>query len=115
MKTKFDVKITEKDLFQFNMEQAYKGSQGILSILFFILLCAAAVMGFMRGQIFYSVLYIIVGIIVMVYVPLSLKGRVKTVIKTNKVFSEPLHFEIDEKLIKVSQGEETAELPYGKH
>ena len=25
MKTKFDVKITEKDLFQFNMEQAYKG------------------------------------------------------------------------------------------
>ena len=40
MKTKFDVKITEKDLFQFNMEQAYKGSQGILSILFFILLCA---------------------------------------------------------------------------
>lgn len=114
MKTKFDVKITEKDLFQFNMEQAYKGSQGILSILFFILLCAAAVMGFMRGQIFYSVLYIIVGIIVMVYVPLSLKGRVKTVIKTNKVFSEPLHFEIDEKLIKVSQGEETAELPWNQ-
>ena len=71
-------------------------------------------MGFMRGQIFYSVLYIIVGIIVMVYVPLSLKGRVKTVIKTNKVFSEPLHFEIDEKLIKVSQGEETAELPWNQ-
>ena len=68
----------------------------------------------MRGQIFYSVLYIIVGIIVMVYVPLSLKGRVKTVIKTNKVFSEPLHFEIDEKVIKVSQGEETAELPWNQ-
>ena len=50
----------------------------------------------------------------MVYVPLSLKGRVKTVIKTNKVFSEPLHFEIDEKLIKVSQGEETAELPWNQ-
>ena len=85
-----------------------------MSILFFILLCAAAVMGFMRGQIFYSVLYIIVGIIVMVYVPLSLKGRVKTVIRTNKVFSEPLHFEIDEKVIKVSQGEETAELPWNQ-
>ena len=59
-------------------------------------------------------LYIIVGIIVMVYVPLSLKGRVKTVIRTNKVFSEPLHFEIDEKVIKVSQGEETAELPWNQ-
>ena len=32
--------------------------------------------------------------------------------KTNEVFSKPLHFEIDEKNIKVSQGEEMAQLPW---
>ena len=30
--------------------------------------------------------------------------------KTNEVFSKPLHFEIDEKNINVSQGEEMAQL-----
>lgn len=57
-------------------------------------------------------LYIIVGILVLLYVPFSLKGRVKMIMKTNEVFSKPLHFEIDEKNINVSQGEEMAQLPW---
>ncbi len=49
-------------------------------------------------------LYIIVGILVLLYVPFSLKGRVKMIMKTNEVFSKPLHFEIDEKNIKSKPG-----------
>ena len=32
MKLEFDVKVTEKDLYSFNIEQAYKGSQGVISV-----------------------------------------------------------------------------------
>ena len=108
MKLEFDVKVTEKDLYSFNIEQAYKGSQGVISLLFAVLLAAAAVLSAQKGNTEYVVLYIIVGILVLLYVPFSLKGRVKMIMKTNEVFSKPLHFEIDEKNIKVSQGEDIA-------
>ena len=112
MKLEFDVKVTEKDLYSFNIEQAYKGSQGVISLLFAVLLAAAAVLSAQKGNTGYVVLYIIVGILVLLYVPFSLKGRVRMIMKTNEVFSKPLHFEIDEKNINVSQGEEMAQLPY---
>ena len=98
MKLEFDVKVTEKDLYSFNIEQAYKGSQGVISLLFAVLLAAAAVLSAQKGNAEYVVLYIIVGILVLLYVPFSLKGRVKMIMKTNEVFSKPLHFEVDEKL-----------------
>ena len=44
MKLEFDVKVTEKDLYSFNIEQAYKGSQGVISLLFAVLLAATAVL-----------------------------------------------------------------------
>ena len=87
-------------------------SQGVISLLFAVLLAAAAVLSAQKGNTGYVVLYIIVGILVLLYVPFSLKGRVKMIMKTNEVFSKPLHFEIDEKNIKVSQGEEMAQLPW---
>ena len=108
MKLEFDVKVTEKDLYSFNIEQAYKGSQGVISLLFAVLLAAAAVLSAQKGNTEYVVLYIMV----LLYVPFSLKGRVKMIMKTNEVFSKPLHFEIDEKNIKVSQGDEMAQLPW---
>ena len=110
MKLEFDVKVTEKDLYSFNIEQAYKGSQGVISLLFAVLLAAAAVLSAQKGNTGYVVLYIIVGILVLLYVPFSLKSRVRMIMKTNEVFSKPLHFEIDEKSINVSQGEEMAQL-----
>lgn len=112
MKLEFDVKVTEKDLYSFNMEQAYKGSQGILSIFLAILLTATAVMSMQKGQALYSVLYIVIGIVILLYVPISLKGRVRLVLKTNEVLKKPLHFEVDDTAINVSQGEETAQLPW---
>ena len=113
MKLEFDVKVTEKDLYSFNIEQAYKGSQGVISLLFAVLLAAAAVLSAQKGNTGgYVALYIIVGILVLLYVPFSLKSRVRMIMKTNEVFSKPLHFEIDEKSINVSQGEEMAQLPW---
>ena len=58
MKLEFDVKVTEKDLYSFNIEQAYKGSQGVISLLFAVLLAAAAVLSAQKGNTEYVVLYI---------------------------------------------------------
>ena len=84
MKLEFDVKVTEKDLYSFNIEQAYKGSQGVISLLFAVLLAAAAVLSAQKGNTEYVVLYIIVGILVLLYVPFSLKGRVKMIMRSEE-------------------------------
>ena len=112
MKLEFDVKVTEKDLYSFYIELAFNGWQGVLAWRCAVLLDVASVSSAQKGNTEYVVLYIIVGILVLLYVPFSLKGRVKMIMKTNEVFSKPLHFEIDEKNIKVSQGEEMAQLPW---
>ena len=112
MKIEFDVKVTEKDLYSFNLEQAYKGSQGWISLLFAVLLVAAAIISGQKGDIMYTVIYIVVGVLVLLYVPFSLKSRVRMVMKTSEVFAKPLHFEIDGTNINVSQGDETAQLPW---
>ena len=52
MKLEFDVKVTEKDLYSFNIEQAYKGSQGVISLLFAVLLAFFRLMK-VRGMLFY--------------------------------------------------------------
>ena len=69
MKLEFDVKVTEKDLYSFNLEQAYKGSQGWISLLFAVLLVAAAVLSGQKGNVTYAVIYIVVGVLVLLYVP----------------------------------------------
>ena len=48
----------------------------------------------------------------MIYVPASLKLRVKQTMKTNKVLSGVLHYEISEEGIKVTSGDESGELPW---
>ena len=41
MKLEFDVKVTEKDLYSFNIEQGVQGQSGVISLLFAVLLAAA--------------------------------------------------------------------------
>lgn len=112
MKLEFDVKISEKDLYSFNLKQAYKGSQGVVSILIFIALSVAAGVYISNAQYLYAGVYEAIGVVMLLYVPISLKGRVKLAFKTNKTFSKPLHFEIDDKAICVSQDDEKSELPW---
>ena len=54
----------------------------------------------------------VVGILLLIYVPASLKLRVKQTMKTNKVLSGVLHYEISEEGIKVTSGDESGELPW---
>lgn len=114
MKAEFDVKLTEKDLFGFNIYQIYRGSQGILSILIAIVIFIMAGITFSKGQPMYGLLYIVGGIFVIVYIPVNLKMRVKRTMSTNEVLSGTLHYEVSENVIRVTQGEETGELPWNR-
>ena len=113
MKVVLDIKLDAKDLFRFNMQQAYRGMQGILSIILPILVFAYAVTSFGEVSIGSTLVYVGLGIVFLVYVPVSLWLRVNKIVKDeNNALSKVLHYEFEEKVIRVSVGEESVEFKW---
>lgn len=110
MKVSFDIKLTAKDLFKFNIMQAYKGMQGFLSILLPVLIFAYAVTSIGQVSIGSTLVYVGLGIVFLVYVPVSLWMRVnKTIKDTNNALSKILHYEFSEENINVTVETESVE------
>ena len=113
MKVTLDIKLNAKDLFRFNMMQAYRGMQGALSIILPILVFAYAVTTYGEVSIGSTVVYVGLGIMFLVYVPISLWLRVNKLVKDeNNALSQNLHYEFEEELIRVSVGEESVEFKW---
>ena len=108
MPIEFDIKLKAKDMFRFNMYQTYSGFSGWSSILF-----AAAMFG-MAGYTFYThgeaalpniLVYVLAGIVLLVYMPCSLWLRSSQSIKASPVLSNTLHYLVDSNGFTVTQGE----------
>lgn len=113
MKVVLDIKLDAKDLFRFNMQQAYRGMQGILSIILPILVFAYAVASFGEVSIGSTLVYVGLGIVFLVYVPISLWLRVNKIVKDeNNALSKTLHYEFEEEVIRVSVEEESVEFKW---
>ena len=112
MKASFDVTLSPKDLYRFNMYQTYTGFQGWSSIALGILGFVMAGISFQNGKTSYTLLYIAVGFLFLLYIPVALWFRAKETLKTNKVLAGTLHYEITEKNIHVSQGKETGDMEW---
>lgn len=113
MKVTLDIKLDARDLFKFNMLQAYRGMQGILSIILPILVFAYAVTSFGDVSIGSTLVYVGLGIVFLVYVPVSLWLRVNKIVKDeNNALSKTLHYEFEEDIIRVSVGAESVEFKW---
>lgn len=97
MEVEFDVKVNAGVLFDYMLHHTYTGSAGILG-------SAVGALGvvafFMNGY----PLYLILGVIILFYQPVSLWLRAKKQ-ALNPVFKEPLHYKMTEEGVAVSQGE----------
>lgn len=112
MKIEFDVKLFAKDLYLFNMYQAYKGLQGILSLVLPAIIFVQVYMNWGKASTGTTLLNIGLGVLFLLYVPVSLWLRANKVAKTDEVLSKPLHYEFTEEKIRVSQGEENVEFEW---
>ncbi|GFI30620.1 MAG: YcxB family protein [Lachnospiraceae bacterium] len=112
MSVEFDTTITEKDMYQFNLYHAYHGFQGIVATLVGVWVLIMAVITFGKVEMMYTLLYLVFGVVFLVYVPVSLNLRSKQQIRNSEILKQALHYKIDDAGIHVSQGEETAELEW---
>ena len=113
MKVVLDIKLDAKDLFRFNMQQAYRGMQGVLSVILPILVFAYAITTYGQVSLGSTLVYVGLGIVFLVYVPSSLWLRVNKIIKDeNNALSKTLHYEFKKEVIGVSVGEESVEFQW---
>lgn len=110
MTTEFDVTITSKDMYRFNMYHAYHGFQGIFATVIGILVLIVAGATFRKIETMYTVLYFVFGLIFLIYVPVSLYMRSKQQILSSEVLRQSLHYKVDEEGVHVSQNDQTADL-----
>ncbi len=112
MPIEFDITLTAKDMYRFNIYQAYTGFQGWFSIIVSILIFVAAFLTRDRVTPMYTALYVVLGVAFLLYMPASLYLRSKRSLAASEVLRGALHYSVGEKGFAVSQGEASAELPW---
>ncbi len=112
MPIELDVKITDRDMYRFNMHHAYTGFQGIFATVIGIAVIIVACLTLGKVEPMYTALYYLFGIIFLIYTPIALKLRSKRQMLVSPVLRETLHYRMDETGIHVSVGEETADLAW---
>ncbi len=114
MTIEFDIQLTAKNLFRFNMYQNYTTSQGPLSIVLALIVLGISYYCFAQGNTSYGILYVVVGIVILVYIPFTLWNRAKRTIKHNAVLAGTLHYTLSPEGIGVAQEGDTGLLAWDK-
>ncbi|MBD5527232.1 MAG: YcxB family protein [Lachnospiraceae bacterium] len=97
----FDVKIDADDLYNYMMAHAYGSAVGLIGS------CFGALMVVIFGMDPRQWIFLVFGVILLLYLPVNLRLRSKQIALTNPSFQQPLHYVLDEEGIAVSQGETT--------
>lgn len=112
MKIELDVELREKDLLAFNFYHTYKGSQGITSILLAIIVFVVVGLTIGKVEPYWSVIYAAVGVLTLLYVPFTLRAKVKQTIKRGQSYGNKIHYVFDENGITTSVGETSVTLEW---
>lgn len=99
MEVKFEVKITSGDLYDYMLHHTYGSFSGLIGAV----AGALMVVAYFAGA---SILCLIGGIVVLLYLPVTLFLRSKQQYLSNPAFKNPLHYTLTDEGITVSQGEE---------
>jgi hypothetical protein len=112
MPIEFDITLTPKDMYRFNMYQVYSGFHGWFSIIVSILVFVLAGVTWGTVEASYTALYILFGIIFLFYMPVSLSLRSKHSLAASEVLRNALHYKVGDEGIQVTQGEASALLQW---
>lgn len=96
----YDVKISDKDLYDYMMVHSYNSASGILGSCLGGLMVVVALS---KGH----WIYLICGVVLLLYLPFNLKAKSKQQILNNPTFKENLHYKLDDEGITISQGEQS--------
>ena len=106
------VNLTDTDLFKFLMYHNYHGAQGKLGIVVALLAFLAAGMTFGRVEMLYTVLYIVCGVVFLVYTPLSLKFKALRQFQLAPDLGEEMTYEFSDEGIRSSIKDQSVQVKW---
>lgn len=112
MEVKFDVKMTQKIMYNFLMSHTYKSAAGIAGVLFGV--GAFVIMAVTWGDVpeWQSMVYLLFGIWFLLYQPVSLYTRAAKQVKLNPTFKKPITYIISDEGITTMQGDKQAKIDW---
>ena len=93
-----DVKITSGDLYDFLLRHSYNSVSGLLGA---VIGALGVIVGISRQY----WIYLILGVVILLYLPWTLFIKSRQQVADSPVFKQPLHYVLDENGITISQGE----------
>lgn len=112
MHTEFDIKISDRDLFLFQMYNAYHGTQGWAALILAGVAVAMYCTKFGQVPIGYSILYLVFAVVFALYIPVSLFLQAKAQFKRTKAFQYAMHYALTDEGIDITAGDEKGQLPW---
>lgn len=91
-----ETKLTVKDMYRFNLYHTYTSFQGIFTIIIGLGVIALALYAKETVSISYMVIYLVLGIIFLVYTPINLYLSSKHVIHKSDAFRHPMQYSFDD-------------------
>lgn len=111
-KIELDIKMTFEDMYRFNLYHVYHNSQGILSIVLAVMLALLSILTWGESNVVYNVLYLLAAILIVVYVPVNLHGKVKKLMKNTESYQKPIHYTFDANGITTSFEDQSVTMPW---
>lgn len=112
MDVKFDVKMTQKILYDFWMNHTYRSFSGWFSIIFGVAVIILAFVTMDTAESYMTVLYIVFGLYFLLFQPITLYLRAAKQVKTNPMFMEILSYEVNDGGIITTQKDQRAEIKW---
>lgn len=104
MEMEFDVRITKKDLYDYQLHHAYTSLSGLFGT---IVGCLFLVGFFNTG----TPLYLLIGAFIILYFPWTLHIKAASQAQT-PIFKKPLHYRLSEEGLEISAEEEKQLVPW---
>jgi hypothetical protein len=99
METEFDIQITSADLYDYLLSYTYSSPSGLIG-------SVAGALRIVAGAAGSGILCILAGIVVLLYLPVTLFLKSKQQFLNTPAFQQPLHYKMTEEGVEVSQGDE---------
>ena len=105
MSVKFNVKMTEKYMFDFMLYHNYTHLSGLISAIFGVLSLWLAIYYVSERDMQYFAIWLMCAVLMLVVNPYTMKTRAKAQVENTEMFKEPLKYELTESGIVVRQGD----------
>ena len=105
MSVKFEVKMTDKIMYDFLLYHTYTHMSGLLGAMIGVLALGMGINYMLSGDSMAAMPAFILAALFLVVTPVSLKGKAKTQVQRTKMFQKPLEYELSEEGVTVRQGE----------